>query len=128
MSMIPTTTGAAKAVTLVMPELEGKLDGMAVRVPTPDASLVDLVCELEKPTTTEEVNAAFKKAANETLGYSEEPLVSVDYIGSTYGGVVDSLTTNVMGGTMCKCIVWYDNEGGFTNQLLRVIKMVGRGL
>jgi len=127
-SQIPTTTGAAKAVTRVIPALEGKLDGMAVRVPTADGSLVDLVCELEKEVTAEEINATFKANANETLGYSEEPLVSCDYIGDTHGGVVDGLTTAVIGGTMAKVLVWYDNEAGYTNQLLRVIKMVAKNL
>ncbi|MGE4506376.1 MAG: type I glyceraldehyde-3-phosphate dehydrogenase [Desulfovibrionaceae bacterium] len=124
MSMVPTTTGAAKAVGLVIPELNGKLDGMSMRVPTPNVSLVDLVCELEKPVTREEVNAALKAAADEHMGYTEEPLVSVDYNGSTYGGVVDSLLTTVMDGTQLKLIIWYDNEAGFTNQLLRLIKKV----
>lgn len=124
MNMIPTTTGAARAVAKVLPEMEGKLDGMAIRVPTPNVSLVDLVCEVEKPTTAEEVNAALKAAANEHLGYSEQPLVSTDYVGSTFGGVVDSLSTRVMGGTQVKLIVWYDNEAGFSNQLLRLTKKV----
>jgi len=121
-SMVPTTTGAAKAVGLVIPELSGVLDGMAIRVPTPNVSLVDLVCELKKPTSVEEVNAFLKAAANDSMGYTEEPLVSVDFMGSTFGGVVDSQLTRVMGGTQLKLIVWYDNEAGFTNQLLRLIK------
>jgi glyceraldehyde 3-phosphate dehydrogenase len=121
-NMVPTTTGAAKAVGLVIPELNGILDGMAIRVPTPNVSLVDLVCELKKETTPEEVNAALKAAANDSMGYTEEPLVSVDFMGSTFGGVVDSSLTRVMGGTQLKVIAWYDNEAGFTNQLLRLIK------
>ena len=121
-NMVPTTTGAAKAVGLVIPELNGVLDGMAIRVPTPNVSLVDLVCELEKPTTAEAANAALKAAANEHLGYTEEPLVSTDFMGSTFGGVVDASLTRVMGGTQLKLIVWYDNEAGFTNQLLRLTK------
>ncbi len=121
-NMVPTTTGAAKAVGLVIPELSGKLDGMAVRVPTPNVSLVDLVCELKKETSAEEVNAALKAAANDSMGYTEEQLVSVDFMGSTYGGVVDAPLTRVMGGTQLKLIIWYDNEAGFTNQLLRLIK------
>ncbi|WP_316900763.1 type I glyceraldehyde-3-phosphate dehydrogenase [Pseudodesulfovibrio indicus] len=124
MNMVPTTTGAAKAVGLVIPELNGILDGMAIRVPTPNVSLVDLVCELKKETTPEEVNAALKAAANDSMGYTDEPLVSVDFMGSTFGGVVDSSLTRVMGGTQLKVIVWYDNEAGFTNQLLRLTKMV----
>lgn len=132
MSMIPTTTGAAKAVGLVLPELQGKLDGMAIRVPIPDGSLIDLTCTVEKNTTAEEVNAALKAAAEgfmkENLGYSDEPLVSVDYIGDTHGGVVDSLCTSVMDGNMVKVLVWYDNEAGFTNQLARLLRMVGASL
>ncbi len=124
MSMIPTSTGAAKAVGLVLPELAGKLHGMAVRVPTPNVSLVDLVCELENPCTPEAINAALKNAANEHMGYTDTPLVSVDFTGSTHGGVVDGLLTNVMGDTQLKLIIWYDNEAGFSNQLLRLIKKV----
>ncbi|HBU37244.1 MAG TPA: type I glyceraldehyde-3-phosphate dehydrogenase, partial [Planctomycetaceae bacterium] len=123
-NMVPTTTGAAKAVGLVIPELNGVLDGMAIRVPTPNVSLVDLVCELEKPVTAEEVNATLKAAANDSMGYTEEPLVSVDFMGSTFGGVVDSSLTRVMGDTQLKLIIWYDNEAGFTNQLLRLTKKV----
>ena len=132
LSMIPTTTGAAKATTLVIPALAGKLDGMAVRVPTPNVSLVDLTCELERPTSVEEVNALLKAAAEGPLlgnmGYTEEPLVSVDYMGSTYGGVVDAPCTSVIGGTMLKLIIWYDNEAGFTNQLVRLLRMVSKDL
>lgn len=123
-NMVPTTTGAARAVGLVIPELNGVLDGMAIRVPTQNVSLVDLVCELDKSTTAEDVNAALKKAANDSMGYTEEPLVSVDFMGSTFGGVVDSSLTRVMGGTQLKLIIWYDNEAGFTNQLLRLTKKV----
>jgi len=132
MSMIPTTTGAAKAVTKVIPELEGKLDGMAVRVPTPNVSLVDFVAEVEKKTTAEEVNAVLKAAAegplNGPLGYTEEPLVSIDFNGSIHGGVVDALCTRVMDETMIKLIVWYDNEAGFSNQLLRLVKMIAKDM
>jgi glyceraldehyde 3-phosphate dehydrogenase len=132
LSMIPTTTGAAKAVTKVIPALAGKLDGMAVRVPTPNSSLVDFVCELDKGTSVEEVNAALKAAAegpmNGPLGYSDEPLVSIDYNGSVHGGVVDSLCTAVMDGTMLKLLLWYDNEAGFSNQLLRLTRMVAKDM
>jgi glyceraldehyde 3-phosphate dehydrogenase len=128
MSMIPTTTGAAKAVALVIPALEGKLDGMAVRVPTPNVSLVDLVVQLEKSTSVDEVNSALRTASENSLkgilGYSDEPLVSIDYVGSTCGGVIDALTTTVMAGTMLKLIIWYDNESGFSNQLLRLTRKV----
>ncbi|MGL1862523.1 MAG: type I glyceraldehyde-3-phosphate dehydrogenase [Pseudodesulfovibrio sp.] len=123
-NMVPTTTGAAKAVGLVIPELNGVLDGMAIRVPTQNVSLVDLVCELNKPTSAEEVNAALKAATTDSMGYTEEPLVSQDFMGSTFGGVVDSSLTRVMGGTQLKLIIWYDNEAGFTNQLLRLTKKV----
>ncbi|MFP4071332.1 MAG: type I glyceraldehyde-3-phosphate dehydrogenase [Desulfovibrionales bacterium] len=132
LSMIPTTTGAAKAVTQVIPALEGKLDGMAVRVPTPNVSLVDLVVELEKPVSAEEVNAALKTASEGELkgilGFSMEPLVSVDHLGNSYGGVVDGLTTTVMNGTMLKLIIWYDNESGFSHQLLRLTRKVAATL
>lgn len=132
LSMIPTTTGAAKAVTQVIPSLAGKLDGMAVRVPTPNSSLVDFVCELDKATSVEEVNAALKAASegsmNGPLGYSDEPLVSIDYNGSIHGGVVDSLCTAVMDGTMLKLLLWYDNEAGFSNQLLRLTRMVAKDM
>ncbi|NJB68436.1 glyceraldehyde 3-phosphate dehydrogenase [Desulfobaculum xiamenense] len=132
MSIIPTTTGAAKAVTAVIPELKGKLDGMAMRIPTPNVSLVDLVVELERDVTVEEVNAVLKAAAEGpmkgNMGYSDEPLVSIDYVSSPYGGVVDSLLTSVMDKRMLKLIIWYDNEGGYTNQLLRLIKRVAKGM
>jgi len=123
-SMLPTTTGAARAVTKVIPSLAGKLDGMAVRVPTPNVSMVDLTCELERPTTTEEMLATLKAAAGDCMGFSDEPLVSVDYLGDTHGGVIDALSSQVLDGTMAKLIIWYDNEASFTNQLLRLIRMV----
>ncbi len=128
MSMIPTTTGAARAVSLVIPELQGKLDGMAIRVPTPDVSMIDLVMELEKTTTTEELNGLLRNNANEHMGFCDEPLVSIDFTGDTHGGVVDGLTTNVMNGTMAKLLIWYDNEAGFTNQLVRLITLVGKDI
>ena len=131
-SMIPTSTGAAKALALVVPALKGKLDGMAVRVPTPDISLVDLTCELEKPATAEEINAALKAAhdgaLHDNMGYCDEPLVSIDFKGSTHGGVVDALSTQVMDGTMAKLIIGYDNESGFTNQLARLLRKVAASL
>lgn len=132
MSMIPTTTGAAKAVSEVIPELKGKLDGMAVRVPTPNVSLVDLVVELEKSTTVQDVNQTLKAASNgslkDNMGFCEEPLVSIDFVGSTYGGVVDSACTTVMSGTMLKLIIWYDNEAGFCHQLMRLTRKIAAGL
>ncbi len=121
MSMIPTTTGAAKAVSLVLPELKGKLDGMAVRVPTPNVSLVDLVVETEKMTSIEEVNAAMKAAAEGemrgVLDYCDLPLVSKDFNGSPASSTFDSLTTNVIGGNMVKVLTWYDNEWGYSNRV-----------
>ncbi|HKK32562.1 MAG TPA: type I glyceraldehyde-3-phosphate dehydrogenase [Desulfomicrobiaceae bacterium] len=132
LSMLPTTTGAAVAVAEVIPALKGKLDGMAVRVPTPNVSLVDLVVSLNRDVTVEEVNGALKSACEgplkDILGYTEEPLVSVDFNGSTYGGVVDAACTTVMQGNMVKVIIWYDNEAGFTNQLLRLTKKVAATL
>lgn len=132
MSMIPTSTGAAQAVGEVIPELKGKLDGMAIRVPTPNVSLVDLSADLGQKVSAQEVNAAMKAASEgelkDILGYSEEPLVSVDYVGSIYGGVVDALTTTVTDGSLVKLIVWYDNEAGFTHQLLRLAKKAAQML
>ncbi|SHJ98950.1 glyceraldehyde-3-phosphate dehydrogenase (NAD+) [Hathewaya proteolytica DSM 3090] len=126
-SMIPTTTGAAKAVALVLPQLKGKLNGLAVRVPTPTVSLTDLVCEVTKETTAEEVNAAFKNASEGELkgilGYSEEPLVSCDYRGDERSSIVDGLSTMVSG-KMVKVVAWYDNEWGYSNRLADLTKYV----
>jgi len=127
MSQVPTTTGAARAVTQALPELEGRLDGMAVRVPTPVGSLIDLVCELEREASAEAVNAAFRESASETLGYTEEELVSADYVGDDHGGVVDGRLTMVIG-SMAKVLAWYDNEAGFTHQLLRTVRLVASGM
>ena len=127
-SMIPTTTGAAKAVAKVLPQLEGKLNGFAVRVPTPTVSLVDLVCILKKDATVEEVNAAFKKAAETDmkgiLGYSEEPLVSIDYRGDERSSIVDGLSTMSMGSRMFKVISWYDNEWGYSSRTVDLVDYV----
>ncbi|WP_208588050.1 type I glyceraldehyde-3-phosphate dehydrogenase [Gracilibacillus suaedae] len=121
-NIIPTTTGAAKAVSLVLPELEGKLNGMAMRVPTPDGSLVDLVAELDQEVTVEDVNGALKEAADGhlkgILGYSDEPLVSVDYIGNTNSSTIDGLSTMVMEGNMVKVVSWYDNEMGYSSRVV----------
>ncbi|MFD2655445.1 MULTISPECIES: type I glyceraldehyde-3-phosphate dehydrogenase [Gracilibacillus] len=121
-NIIPTTTGAAKAVSLVLPELEGKLNGMAMRVPTPDGSLVDLVAELDQEVTVEDVNGALKEAAEGhlkgILGYSDEPLVSVDYIGNTNSSTIDGLSTMVMEGNMVKVVSWYDNEMGYSSRVV----------
>jgi len=129
MSIIPTKTGAAKAIGLVIPELEGKLDGFAVRVPTPDGSLVDLTCELSKKTTKEEINAAMKSAAQGPmkgiLEYTEDPIVSVDVIGNTHSSIFDSLLTKVMGGNFVKIIAWYDNENGYSNRMADLLIKMG---
>jgi glyceraldehyde 3-phosphate dehydrogenase len=125
-SMIPTSTGAAKAIGLVLPQLDGKLDGMAIRVPTPDGSLVDLVCEVEKATTAEEVNAACKAAAEGplkgALKYCEDPIVSIDIVGDTHASIFDSQLTKVMGGNFVKVLSWYDNEWGFTSRMLHLCR------
>ncbi|HIJ90858.1 MAG: type I glyceraldehyde-3-phosphate dehydrogenase [Desulfobulbaceae bacterium] len=123
LSMIPTKTGAAAAVSLVIPELKGKFDGLAVRVPTPNVSLVDAVMEVERPTTVSEVNQALKEAANRYLGYSEEPLVSIDYQGNPHSSVIDALSTKVIG-TSVKVLSWYDNEWGYSNRVLDLILMM----
>ena len=127
-SMIPTTTGAAKAVAKVLPQLEGKLNGFAVRVPTPTVSLVDLVCILKKDATVEEVNAAFKNASETymkgILGYSEEPLVSIDYRGDERSSIVDGLSTMAMGKRMFKIVSWYDNEWGYSSRTVDLIDYV----
>lgn len=127
-AMIPTTTGAAKAVALVLPQLKGKLNGLAIRVPTPTVSVTDLVCTLEKDATIEEVNAAFKKASETDLkgilGYSEEPLVSIDYRGDERSSIVDGLSTMKIGERMFKVISWYDNEWGYSNRLADLTKYV----
>ena len=128
-NIVPTKTGAAKAVALVLPELKGKLDGFAMRVPTPDVSLVDVVFETEKKVTVEEVNAALKEAADgHVLCYSDEPLVSTDYIGSHQSSTVDSLLTRVMGDNMVKVISWYDNECGYSTRLAETTLMVAEKL
>lgn len=127
LSMIPTTTGAAKAVALVLPQLKGKLNGMAIRVPTPNVSVVDLVAQLSRSATAEEVNAALKEAAEGPmkgiLAYSEEPLVSVDFNGTTVSSTVDSLTTMVVE-DMVKVILWYDNEFGYSNRMVDLARYV----
>ncbi|MCP4581007.1 MAG: type I glyceraldehyde-3-phosphate dehydrogenase, partial [candidate division Zixibacteria bacterium] len=130
LSMIPTTTGAAKAIALVLPEVKGKLDGCAIRVPTPDGSIVDLVAELEKNVTVEEVNAAIKKAADGpmkgVLQYTEDPIVSIDVVGNPHSSVFDSLATMVIQDNMIKVFSWYDNEWGFSNRMIDMIKVLGK--
>ena len=130
LSMIPTSTGAAKALKLVIPEMAGKLDGFAMRVPTPNVSVVDLVCYVEKKTTKEEVNAALKKASESGplkgyLAYEEEELVSADFKGNPYSSIVDALMTLVVGGNMVKVISWYDNEWGYSCRVRDLINYIG---
>ncbi len=129
MSMIPTTTGAARAISLVLPELDGKLDGMAIRVPTPNVSLVDLVAEVEEDATPEEVNDAFRAAAQDGLAgilrVEDEPLVSVDYTGESASSVVDAPSTSVMGGRLVKVLAWYDNEWGYASRVVDLVGHVG---
>ena len=128
LSMIPTSTGAAKAVSLVLPELKGKLDGMAIRVPTPNVSVVDLVATLKKKTDADKVNAALKKASKGALkgilGFSEEPLVSVDFNGNPLSSIVDAGCTKVIDGTMVKVLSWYDNECGFSSRVIDLFKLI----
>lgn len=127
-SMIPTTTGAAKAVAKVLPDLKGKLNGFAVRVPIPTVSLVDLVFVLKKETTIKEINSAFKKASeNEMkgiLGYSEEPLVSIDYKGDSRSSIIDGLSTMSMGSRMFKIVSWYDNEWGYSSRTVDLVDFI----
>lgn len=128
-SMIPTTTGAAKAVSLVLPQLKGKLNGMAMRVPTPAVSVVDIVFEVKKSTTKEEVNAALKKASQEgalkgILGFCEEPLVSIDFKEDPRSSIVDALSTMVLEGNMVKILSWYDNEWGYSNRAVDLMEYV----
>lgn len=127
-SMIPTTTGAAKAVSLVLPEIEGRLDGMAIRVPTPNVSLIDLVVDVEKNTSAQEVNDVFQKAAGEglknILRVEEKPLVSIDYNGDPYSAIVDGPSTRVMHNNMIKILAWYDNEWGYSNRVKDLLKFV----
>ena len=127
-SMIPTSTGAAKAMSLVFPQLKGKLDGLAVRVPTPNVSLVDFVCEVERDVAVEDVNVALISAAkgplNGVLDCCDEPLVSIDFKGNPHSSIVDLASTFVVGGRMVKVLSWYDNEMGFSNRMVDVLKLV----
>ena len=129
-SMIPTSTGAARAIGLVLPELQGKLDGYAMRVPTPDVSVVDLSVQLAKPTDTETLNAAMKKAAEGSLKgylqYCDEPLVSADFVGNTHSSIFDALSTKVMDGNFAKVLSWYDNEMGYATRIADLAVMIGR--
>jgi glyceraldehyde 3-phosphate dehydrogenase len=133
-NIIPTTTGAAKAVAMVIPDLEGRFDGMAFRVPVPTVSVVDMTAELEKDTSIEELNAAFKAAAEgdgwmgKVLAYTEEPLVSTDFIGSNDSSTVDGLSTQVIGGNLAKVVAWYDNEWGYSRRLADLTVFVAEKL
>jgi glyceraldehyde 3-phosphate dehydrogenase len=128
LSMIPTTTGAARAVSLVLPELKGKLDGLAIRVPTPNVSLVDLVCEVEKDTSKEEVNKAFKEAAdgklNKVLEYCDKPLVSKDFNGNPKSCILDAALTSVIEKRLVKVLAWYDNEWGYSCRVVDLIEFI----
>ena len=132
-NIVPTTTGAAIAVTKTLPQLEGKFDGLSIRVPTPVVSISDVTVLLGRDTTPEEINDAFKRAAADPfyrgiLGVSEEPLVSRDYIGNSHSGVVDLLLTKVVGGNLAKIMVWYDNEWGYSNRLVELVADIAKGL
>ena len=132
MSIIPTTTGAAKATGLVLPELKGKLDGVSLRVPTPDVSIVELTCTVKRATSTQEVNDAFRAAAAGSLkgilAVSDEPLVSVDYIGNLYSSTVDAALTNVIDGTLLHVSSWYDNEMGYSARCIDLLRYIGARL
>jgi glyceraldehyde 3-phosphate dehydrogenase len=130
LNMIPTTTGAAKAIALVMPELKGKLDGYAMRVPTPDVSVVDLVVVLSRNTTTEEVNAALKAAAEGELkgilAYTEDPVVSTDMLHNPNSSIIDAQLTKVLGGNLCKVVSWYDNEWGYSMRVVDLVEFLAK--
>ena len=129
-SQIPTTTGAAKAVGLVLPELKGKIDGIAIRIPTPNVSLVDLVALLKNKATAEEINAAMKKASESALkgilAYTDEPLVSVDFLSNPNSAIVDGLSTKVIGDNFVKVLAWYDNEWGYSCRLVDLVKYIAK--
>lgn len=132
LSMIPTTTGAATAVAMVIPELKGKLNGFSVRVPTPTVSLLDVVCEVEKKTSVEEINQLFKNVAQGNLKgiveYTDEPLVSIDLKGNAHSSIIDGLSTMIMEDSMVKIVAWYDNEWGYSCRVIDVTEMVARSL
>lgn len=126
MSMIPTSTGAAKAIGLVLPDLSGKLDGMAIRVPTPDVSVVELVVNLEKNATVDEINSAMKSAESATFGYNELPLVSIDFTHDSHSSIFDASQTKVLGDRLAHVTAWYDNEWGFSNRMCDTAVAIGR--
>lgn len=127
-SIIPTSTGAARAVSLVLPELKGKLDGMAMRVPVPDGSVIDLVCEVEKSTSVAAINAAVKEASDSylkgILEYTEDPIVSCDIVGNSHSSIFDSLSTMVMGEKLIKVVSWYDNEWGYSSRVVDLVNKI----
>lgn len=127
-NLVPSTTGAAKAVGLVLPQMKGKIDGMAVRSPNLDGSIVDLTAVVGKSASAEEVNDIFRRHENETLGYTDEYIVSSDIIGDSHGGIIDGQSTAVLDGNLVKVLAWYDNEQGFNHQMLRLIRQVGSDL
>lgn len=128
LSMIPTTTGAAKAIALVMPELEGRFQGMAIRVPTPNVSLIDMVCQISKNTNVEQLNSYLKEAAEGkfkgVLGYCDEPIVSIDMVGTNCSSIVDAISTQVIDGDLVKILAWYDNEWGFANRAVDLLELM----
>ena len=130
LSMIPTSTGAAKAIGLVMPELKGKLDGYAMRVPTADVSIVDLSAKLKTSTSVEGINGAMKAAADGPLKgilqYTEEPLVSIDFLGNPHSSILDAQSTKVMDGNFAKVLAWYDNEWGYSSRVVDLALLMGR--
>ncbi|MBA3497909.1 MAG: type I glyceraldehyde-3-phosphate dehydrogenase [Gemmatimonadota bacterium] len=133
LSIIPTTTGAAKATSLVIPQLKGKIDGVSLRVPTPDVSVVSLTCTVERATSADEVNTAFREAARTgplkgLLAVSDEPLVSVDYVGTLESSTIDALSTSVVGGTLVTVTSWYDNEMGYSARCVDLLRFVGQRL
>ncbi len=127
-NIVPTTTGAAKAVGLVLPGVEGNIDGMAIRSPNTDGSIVDLTAVVGRDTSREEVNEAFRARQSETLGYTDEYIVSSDILGDSHGGIIDGQSTAVLDGNLVKVLAWYDNEQGFNHQMLRMVKQVGSDL
>jgi glyceraldehyde 3-phosphate dehydrogenase len=132
-NLIPTSTGAARAIGLVMPELKGKIDGVSLRVPTPDVSVVALTCTVERATSADEVNTVFREAARSgplkgLLAVSDEPLVSVDYVGSLQSSTIDALSTNVVAGTLVNITSWYDNEMGYSARCVDLLRYVGQRL
>ena len=126
LSMIPTSTGAAKAIGLVLPELAGKLDGMAIRVPTPDVSVVELVVNLEHDATVEEINNAMRAAESKTFGYNELPLVSIDFTHDAHSSIFDAGQTKVLGDKLAHVTAWYDNEWGFSNRMCDTAVAMGK--